>query len=385
MQIKCTFLIFIFFARIAIIYSDESVYSDFPFKSQYEYEWTDLPVTDYSHIMGYSSDRVKCLGSMIDNYQRIPKDDKKLLSQRIAKLKLVDEFLESWKLESNSNSEINLLNLIRRHVQSRNNYLCFLLWLTENSKIAEEQLDNWHLGLSKTNKNIYTPLILRNDITYSVKMKEFWGGFWSETIDPCHRRLGNYYQLWMTSNADKQSIASFFMWLDAQSVPKSCPVVRYLDSVEQKKYLISVKNELLYYGIDEAIPLTTTNEQLNLFIIDLDKNLYIAKAGQGIWHTSFTCGKPVFAAGQMKVKDGVIVGIAFDSGHYLPSPSLFYQAIEILKEMKVTFSNELTIIYYIDRNKYSIAIASSALQSENYFLKAIFDKDLRTVMSTCNF
>lgn len=50
-----------------------------------------------------------------------------------------------------------------------------------------------------------------------------------------------------------------------------------------------------------------------------------------IHHSSLLAGAPVASAGEIFVKDGLVVGITDRSGHYLPAPDIFRQVLEELR------------------------------------------------------
>jgi hypothetical protein len=70
--------------------------------------------------------------------------------------------------------------------------------------------------------------------------------------------------------------------------------------------------------------MATTNEGWGPFVMTMEREFYMAKhwldaAGHGnVFHSSYTHGLPVSAAGTMLVENGVIKGIRPDSGHYKP-------------------------------------------------------------------
>lgn len=44
---------------------------------------------------------------------------------------------------------------------------------------------------------------------------------------------------------------------------------------------------------ESGLPISTATAKKYIYIITLDEQLYIAPWGNAIWHTSFSCGKPV--------------------------------------------------------------------------------------------
>jgi|GEM_PF-3036959 len=77
-------------------------------------------------------------------------------------------------------------------------------------------------------------------------MRKYWGDFWFETLDPCHRRLTPFLDSWKTLKKFNPEIPHFFLWLENQHIPKYVPHITYLerrsfDSVEWHDLLELIK------------------------------------------------------------------------------------------------------------------------------------------------
>lgn len=349
-------------------------------------DWVDLPQTDYQTIVGYPSPLGKKLTKLFDQYHAIPKDRQEYLSARISKLsEICDFFTTCRKQEALKNETHDLLRLLETNIKRKMNYLTQIQHILDNQLQENDSLKNYHNDFTDQESNTYTAIPMRNELTYSVKMKEFWGEFWLETLDPCHRRLSNYYMLWLTAKKENENIPPFFLWLEAQNLPKSVPIVHYLSGDERAARAVIVQDGLLVSPKDKKPLNYLPNKAGNLFVIDLKKNLYVEKSGDGIWHSSFTCGKPVLAAGQIVIKEGIITTIAFHSGHYMPSFSLYHQCIQLLKQMGANFGQITEIIYFQNRNKYRLELPSSTLMTSEDFNRALLDDQQRVLISTCEF
>ncbi|MBL6991617.1 MAG: hypothetical protein ISR65_17665 [Bacteriovoracaceae bacterium] len=109
--------------------------------------------------------------------------------------------------------------------------------------------------------------------------------------------------------------------------------VKYLSEKERAKYKIVIKNGKFYTSSGELVispppqklfdPFLGTSEWAEaraLYVLDLDKNLYLSFEGEyGVFHHStFTAGAPVLMAGEMSIRDGKLVMINRISNHYRP-------------------------------------------------------------------
>jgi hypothetical protein len=108
--------------------------------------------------------------------------------------------------------------------------------------------------------------------------------------------------------------------------------VIYLNEVDRLKYKVTVKKDGLLYDSKEEL----INNPDGIYVMDEAGEIYIHTKQVGKFHhSSFLAGGPVAAAGEIKIKDGVIKFIDRSSGHYHPEPEHFDQVIEELKSRKV--------------------------------------------------
>lgn len=115
--------------------------------------------------------------------------------------------------------------------------------------------------------------------------------------------------------------------------------VKYLDEVERLDYQLTVKDGKLYDAkgklFDTAGSKTlASGEGKAIFVMDESGVIYASKVhGMGVFHhSSFLGGKPVAAAGEVVVQNGVLTGVNRKSGHYLPTHKQLRQFVYQLRE-----------------------------------------------------
>src|SRR5690606_18189140 len=168
----------------------------------------------------------------------------------------------------------------------------------------------------ETNRN---PLFLVNERKYDSKLRIYWGEYFLEVIDPCHRLLTSYHVLWLETNPVDKDYFSFFVWLDGQNVHFELTAMHYFTDAEKDPFEVHVRDgKLIQKMSGEALTCSQENQEY-LFIIDLDEKIYIAPGSREIRHTSLSHGKPVLAAGNIHVREGVIERLGLESGHYQPT------------------------------------------------------------------
>ncbi len=339
------------------------------------FDWIDIPRTDYKAILTTEEPEIETLNQLIEHYHSIDKSSLKYLTKRIESLVAISDFLKQMSMREKFSDQGPTILLLNKTVQGKRKYLEKILEIP-----SDETIVSYHLDYSSLSDISFEPLVLRNNSTYSLKMKEFWGRFWIESIDPCHRRLANYYQFWLNTKPPAPDYQSFFLWLESQPIPKNVPVVDYYSDTQLEACRIEIVNGYLRKSnTDELV--NTDPARRNLFVIDLSKDLYLESFKDGVWHTSLSRGKPVLGAGLLQVEQGIVKTIAFESGHYLPSLEQSFQTMEIFREKGVCFQEPLEIIYFENRNKYKIMISKSDFKKYLDFNKAIHQSQRELVSS----
>ena len=316
---------------------------------------------------------------MIEQYHAIDKAVPDKLQMRIALLNSIASYLGLLEDQSKFDRQKGAIGLFKQAVLSKKNYLDRLLEIP-----CDEAIDSYHFDTSKLLDPRYKPLFLRNDITYSLKMREFWGKFWLESIDPGHRRLANFYQFWLNTKPLCQSYQSFFLWLESQPIPKNVPSVLYYSDAQIERCRVELRNGYLANPHTQAL-ITTDPSVRNLFVIHLSKELYFAPWKEGIWHTTLSQGKPLLGAGLLHIENGVIRSVPFESGHYLPSLEESFQSLQILKDRGARFSEPFEVVYFENRNKYKVSLSMKDLETFEIFSQAIRIPSKRELMSANEF
>lgn len=336
----------------------------------YDSDWIDLPDDNYLAVLGYETKNTTALDELITEYNKIPKDQVTALSCRIKKLNNIIYFIQDW-----TDNHLEVIDK-RKHLlwiseiaTKKRNYLIELQNIYENKHHEEKAQNAYHLDISLLRDSTKTPIILNNQCFFSLKMREYWGDFWLETLDPCHRRLTPFLDQWNKLRKLNPQIPHFFLWLETQHIPKYVPQVRYLKGEELEKRRLIVKDGLFWVNIDSEWGLANFNisSKRYLFSIDLAGEIYAAEEGQGISHSSFTWGKPVLGAGLIQIHQGQLTSLALESGHYMPSMEIGYQMLKIFEEKGAFFPSNLEIMFFYDRNKYKIEFAADPLPSLEEF------------------
>ena len=196
------------------------------------------------------------------------------------------------------------------------------------------------------------------------------GGYEIEAIDPRHRmpdllsamKLHYFNKKFPPSFHGKNSV--FFMWLDGfaglfpdeviaflkKSVP-NLPSETYTTFVENGvKYLEWEKHRFSYLVmfpggkmVQKGKPFDTRNHRTHfsgpgwaIYVVSPSGLWYAGSHVVGQFqHSSFLAGRPVLAAGEIQVQNGVPTVITAKSGHYTPTMEQFIAGLESLKKCGV--------------------------------------------------
>lgn len=356
---------------ILLIFFESNIYSDVSF--------VDIPTTDYREILACHETEIEHLNKLVDNYHSLNKSSCESQSLRILSLESIVEYLDVLAMQDKFSVIKSTIYLLKNHIQNKSGYIKKLLEIP-----TDEQIEQYHLDYSTLSNKDFASIPMRNNLSYSLKMKEHWGAFWLESIDPCHRRLANFYQFWLDTKPLNKSYQSFFFWLEDQPISKTIPAVNYYSEEQLNKCLIEFSNGYLIYSDTKEL-VTTPQNVRNIFILNLSEQLYIETASTGIMHNSLSLGKPVLCAGLLNVEDGLIQSVAFESGHYFPSKFQGFQFLKFLLEKNIRFKNSFELTYFENRNKYKVALNINCLESYEVFTKNMHDTLNRELISSNEF
>lgn len=349
-----------------------------------ESDWVDLPNECYLTILGYETENTKALDALIREYNLIPKDQVAGLPNRINKLNDVVDFVKTWS--ENKIEKIDKpkhLKWIAEISEKKKNYLMQLLQMYEN-KLHKDELQNlYHTDISMLKDISKTPIFLNNHRFFSLKMREYWGDFWYESLDPCHRRLTPFLDQWKAvKNRNPEQVPHFFLWLETQHIPNYIPRVTYLKGADLESKRVIIKDGYFWQNTFSGWTLANFHipSKRYLFVIDLRGEIYVSEEGGGISHSSFSCGKPVMGAGLLQIHQGQLMSVALESGHYMPTIEIGHQILKIFEEKGTVFPDNLEISFFFDRNKYKMEFSAKPLPSLEQFkdvLESCYAANLR--------
>ena len=359
---------------IDLLYDPPNFILEFELKSgggMMNCSWVDLPEDDYSQILGYCSEQTQKLNQFVAAYFDLEQHDEDSLPIRVERLEDIIDFLSEWlEHKQTPQDKPKHLRILKDTAVNKRNYLLELVKISQLVNETEQYLTEYHIPQTKHPLEI---VHLNKRRLYSVKKREYWGDFWWVTLDPCHRQLTNYLMVWEKQYQKETSQPiDFFLWLETQNVASNCHREQYFSAEQLSACHIQLKNGLLHGGKNKD-SLAEFNDEARkyLYVLGLDEALYITEEKEDIFHSSFYSGKPVLSAGKIKVSQGKIKSVSFESGHYIPSLKVGYQLFEVLLKQGLGLDNHVEVSYFYDRNKYTALMRLNDLSSFAAFMGAI--------------
>lgn len=339
----------IFISLLVLLFATQNIHAKPPI-------WIDLPSDDYSVLSKLQNDKFNHLNVLVQNYHAINKQDASLLEQRISALNAICNYLNLWDDMNEPKALKKFISNIRDIAVNKKQYLNELKIRFEDGSFEYSALYKYHMDQNGILKGLQ-PIFLHNSKEYDSTNGQYWGEYWMETIDPCHRQLTTYYNLWRKSNPNS-SLGTFFLWLEDENLSKDVLYLNFMSDLDLKSHTVKVKNGLIYFNNFDAENIIDYDDpnQEYIFNIDLSGEIILVPANKHIHHVSISKGKPVLGCGNMLVRKGKIVSIELESGHYLPTIEHGIQTIKILQRKGITLDPRVKFSYYADFSKHTSTI-----------------------------
>ena len=121
----------------------------------------------------------------------------------------------------------------------------------------------------------------------------------------------------------------------------------YMTTAERDKYRARVKDGKLYNWFGEIV------NGVYQFSFDVDMTLYVAEEHMNPEvpnHDFFTAGLPVRGTGFLAFKQGRLIAISNNSGHYIPTVHQMWQALSVLYQIfgKEQFQQVAFEVWYVE-------------------------------------
>jgi hypothetical protein len=287
--------------------------------------WIDLPQGQLAAIGEWNAPVLAPLDSLFADYHAIPKTDPARAEERIARLEHIAAALDRTADGCGNGHGCYFLKSLRDTARHKAEYLRALLRIPggDCTGAAGEADGEWDI----------LPLCSRR--RFDPGTGQFFGEYWLELLDPCHRSLGNFYDLWRDGGGRGRPV-DFFFWLEDKNLPNWVPHWRLLADGELARCRVTVGGDgLLRDGDGQPLRGGGNPGDELIFIVDRDGQLLVARGDRLVHHVSLSGGRAVLASGSLLAVDGTIRQIALESGHYLPPRENGRQLVHLFRRLGI--------------------------------------------------
>lgn len=350
--LKCLFIILLFFQNMNNAIAAEI--------GAGKGAWIEIPEKHFITQNSYSSEVIE----LLDKYHSIDKTKLECLETRINLLDEISQKIKSLESEYAKKELGNILKLLPL-VERKSWYLKQIQGIYADKKLFDVFYSQ------KKRDDRYQPIYLVNKILFDFNLPTFWGLFQLDVIDPCHRMLTSHYLRWQQYGKN----IPFFLWLETEEMSFRTLQMKFFSEKEIAESEIFIEKGLFKNAATKELSNLYDKNKEYIYSLSLEKKLIVTEGGEFIRHICLTHGKPVLGSGALKIKNGELIFIDVESGHYQPTPEVLYQVLQILKD-KGAFLNypKIEVAYYLDNKK----IYSNAAS----FIKLYKDSTINTQTNT---
>ncbi len=319
------------------------------------YPWIDLPKEPLSFLGRTEESCFDEIDVLMKEYHSLKKAERENLKPRMYRLEEIEQTIDQCLDTVGNPKTVTFLKNIASIAKKKRGYLREindLAYLLDKEPNFVEYLCN----SIPSNYEEWRPLRLIHERHYDSARGVFWGEYQFEILDPCHRRLTTYYDLWKETEENQENFAYFLLWLEEQNLSEDVIAIHFFSEEEMKQSQVEVIDELLFYKQTHELVAKDGKSQEFIFTIDLDEELYITYGTDFIRHNSLSLGKPVLGAGKLILVKGKVVGLQFQSGHYLPEPIDGLQILDIFQKKGIPLPERTPILFYTGRDKHQLTL-----------------------------
>jgi hypothetical protein len=295
--------------------------------------WIDLPQGQLAAIAEWDSEDLRQLDPLFEAYHAIPKDDPTRAEERIGQLEHIAGVLDRLLVDCGDDHGRYFLASLRDTARHKADYLRALLAM---EKVLPDGDDGGEWDL----------LPLCNRRRFDPGIGQFFGEYGLELLDPCHRSLGNFYDLWQAGGGDRDRPVEFFFWLEDKNLPNWIPHWRLLTDEELARCCVTVDSAgLLRDGAGQPLQGGEKGDEL-IFTVDREGRLFVAHGDRLVHHVSLSGGRTLLASGTLQATNGKILQISLESGHYLPPRENGRQLVRLLRSLGIPLNGNEAFLYY---------------------------------------
>lgn len=295
-----------------------------------------------------------------------------------------DEYVEVLVREERSSKRLPGIKALREIAVAEQQRLTMLMKALAARNVHQQRVS----AKAKFAKIIHNPKFKAlgrvQNYGNNPELKELHSEEILEALDDLHRaghELHKVKKLWMD---DPNGGKNFWEYLDkfvAKNPNNSLYRVKYFNENERRAYLVSFQGNMLVQGegrqrqkFDTSQCAVNSNILANtwgraIFVMSMNHEIYsggsfsnpqrrpdgwVDRTRQGaiVHHSSFLMGSPVRCAGEWVVKNGAIIMISPQSGHYRPPAPIFQAFLKMLESRGVPLQRLTVGLFFRGANHF---------------------------------
>ena len=311
--------------------------------------WREIPhYKDFVRLLGLNGDLA--LYDKILKYEKVPKTQLSLIDERCGTLQDIATSISGY--QSSQGHDVSNANDLTSFIAAKVGYLQQIKHLFGSGVLVDDPRDPQvydreavRAHFETCNNQTYSAMILNNEVHYDVKTSRYWGEYWLEAVDPCHRPMEHLKAKWLADNHTGAGKTPFFMWLEDGNVSPYEKQIDFLSSDDREQSRVFIMNGTLFHK-DKNGGYKPLSGNDFLFVILEDLTLLSGHGRKNRRHVSYSHGRPILGVGSFSAEDGIITNFRSDSGHYLPSVASGLQTLNILRGFGAVIRDHIGMAYF---------------------------------------
>ena len=318
-------------------------------------EWK-TATSHWSQARSKGHNNLRAIDQALDQYHSVPKQN---IEDRIRKLNALILVAENYAKNKDTSGKFQFLadrrikkvdaaGALAKMAEAKIDYFARVLGAEKNLPAMFGVGAKTPMQAATTVKDKFLALAkqlngLQQYIGPAGQGRQLHESYWTEAIDPLHRNWHHpsnspVFQKWVELRHEKKSTdLSFYRWFetlndgDLMELTKGNALLStsYQSEEGREEYRVYVSGNKLkkLTSPDVLSDFNTADYSTNfagkgwcIFVISPEGSLYCNNHDdtKGWFHAAFLGGKPVLAAGELYVKNGVLHAMTPKSGHYKP-------------------------------------------------------------------
>ncbi|MBK9153955.1 MAG: hypothetical protein IPM25_07015 [Chloracidobacterium sp.] len=367
----------------------------------------------WSQARSKGHDNLRAIDTALDNYHNVPKHN---IEERIRKLNALILVAENYAKNKDTSGKLQFLanrrtqkvdaaEALAKMAEAKVDYFARVLGAERNLPAMFGVGAKTPMQAANTTKDKFLALAkqlkgLQQYIGPFGSGRQLHEDYWTEAIDPLHRNWHHplnspVFQKWVELRHEKKSTdLSFYRWFETLSDDELMILTKgnqllatsYQSEAGREEFRVFVDGNKLkkLTSPDVLSDFNTSGYRTNfagkgwcIFVMSPEGSLYCNNHDDvsGWFHAAFLGGKPVLAAGELFVKNGVLHAMTPKSGHYKPRQDDLINGLKELRKQGLSLAETQLMSFKLDAHGKGImtkgaGVLTQWFDAEEYIVSA---------------